>query len=651
VTPPRPELVGHFGMAASTHYLATATAMSVLERGGNAFDAAAAAGFVLQVVEPHMNGPAGEMPALVWDATEQRAHVLCGQGVAPAAATIIAFRDLGLDLVPGTGLLPATVPGTFGAWTLLLERWGTWELADVLDYAIGYCHAGYPALPSIVQTLAAVAELFRVDWPTSAAAWLPAGAVPSAGQRLTNPVLGRTYQRIVTEAGRRGGTREARLAAARDIWYRGWVAEEIGSFCASTSWLDTTGERHGGLLTADDLADWSPSVETPATFSYGRYQLLKTGLWGQGPVFGQQLALLDALGLDATPDPASYGTPDYLHTVIEAAKLAFADREAWYGDSAAADTLDRLLDPGYTRARAELVGGSASLELWPGRLGDREPRLPRLPGPADAAALARSLVATVGESVVGSAGSDFGGREPAESGVASGELAESGVAGGEPAESGADTGEPVMLAASEPIVRADGRVAGDTCHVDVVDRWGNMVSATPSGGWLQSSPVLPELGFPLGTRGQMFFLEEGLPNSLRPGARPRTTLSPSLALRDGEPWLAFGTPGGDQQDQWSLHFFLAVVRGGLSLQAAIDAPAMHSEHFPSSFYPRTALPGQVSVENRFPGEVLAQLARRGHRVVRRPPWSLGRLSAVAREAHHLAAAANPRGSQGYAAGR
>jgi gamma-glutamyltranspeptidase / glutathione hydrolase len=623
VTPPRPELVGHFGMAASTHYLATATAMSVLERGGNAFDAAAAAGFVLQVVEPHMNGPAGEMPAVLWDAAEQSAHVLCGQGVAPAAATLDRFGELGLDLVPGTGLLAATVPGSFGAWTLLVERWGTWELADLLDYAIGYCHAGYPALPAITRTVAAVAELFGTDWPTSAAAWLPAGAVPTAGQRLTNPALGRTYQRIVTEATRRGGTREARLAAARDVWYRGWVAEEIGRFCATTSWLDTSGERHGGLLTADDLAAWSPTVEQPEVFDYGRYQVLKTGIWGQGPVFGQQLALLDSLGLDATPDPAGFGDPDHLHTVLEVAKLAFADREAWYGDSAEPGTVRRLLDPEYTRRRGELVGGSASLELRPGRLGEREPRLPRLPGPADPEALARSLIATLGEAVVGSAGAGFGDGEPA----------------------------PEMVTATEPVVRADGRVAGDTCHVDVVDRFGNMISATPSGGWLQSSPVLPELGFPLGTRGQMFFLEPGLPNSLRPGARPRTTLSPSLALRDGEPWLAFGTPGGDQQDQWSVHFFLAVVRGGLGLQEAIDAATLHSEHFPSSFYPRAALPGQVSVEDRFPAEVLAELARRGHRVVRRPPWSLGRLSAVAREHDHLVAAANPRGSQGYAAGR
>ncbi|WP_169747974.1 gamma-glutamyltransferase family protein [Pseudonocardia acaciae] len=615
MTPPRPELVGHFGMAASTHYLATATAMSVLERGGNAFDAAAAGGFVLQVVEPHMNGPAGEVPMLLWDAAAGGAQVLCGQGVAPAAASVAKFRELGLELVPGTGPLAATVPGSFGAWTLLVERWGTWSLADVLDYAIGFCESGFPALPRIVDTIAEVSELFVKHWPTSAAVWLSGGAPPRAGGRLRNPALGRTYRRIVEEATRAGGSREAQLRAARDIWYRGWVAEEIGRFCADTHWLDTSGREHGGLLTADDMAGWEPTVEAPAVFDYaGRYQVLKTGVWGQGPAFGQQLALLDGLDLDA------YGTPDYLHAVIESTKLAFADREAWYGDSAHPDTLALLLAPEYTAARRSLIGPEASLELRPGHLGDRAPRLPRF------------ALSPVGEALAG--------------------VGALGMAGLGMTLPGA--GEPTLASSAgvgEPVTGPDGRVNGDTCHLDVVDSAGNMVSATPSGGWLQSSPVLPELGFPLGTRGQMFAIEDGLPNSLRPGARPRTTLSPSMALRDGEPWMAFGTPGGDQQDQWSLHFFLAMVHGGLGPQAAIEAPAMHSGHFPSSFYPRASNPGQLTVESRFPPSVLTELRRRGHRIVESDPWSLGRLSAVLRESDHLVAAANPRGSQGYAAGR
>ena len=200
--------------------------------------------------------------------------------------------------------------------------------------------------------------------------------------------------------------------------------------------------------------------------------------------------------------------------------------------------------------------------------------------------------------------------------------------------------------------RADVRPSrGDTCHLDVADRFGNLVSATPSGGWLQSSPVIPGLGFCLGTRAQMFTLTAGLPNSLAPGKRPRTTLTPSMALRDGEPYLAFGTPGGDQQDQWTLVFFLRHVLFGMNLQEAIDAPAFHTRHFPSSFYPRESWPLAVDVEERAGAQVLAELGRRGHQVTVRPPWSLGRVSAVARDQGMLYAAANPRGMQGYAAGR
>ncbi|MFI6480482.1 gamma-glutamyltransferase family protein [Nonomuraea sp. NPDC050663] len=576
----RPELSGDFGMVASTHWLASATGMSVLERGGNAFDAAVAAGFVLQVAEPHLNGPGGEVPILLWDAREERVSVVCGQGVTPAAATLEHYTGLGLDVVPGTGLLAATVPGAFGGWLLMLEHWGTWPLADVLAPAIFYAERGVPMLPRIADTIARVERLFRDDWPTSAATWL------GHGDRLANPVLARTYRELAERASA-AATREQGIAAARDAWYRGFVAEAIAEFSLKTAWRDSSGGVHGGLLSGDDMASWEAGVEESLTFGYRGHTVCKTGPWGQGPVFLQQLALLDGFDLDA----AGFLSADYVHTVIECAKLAFADREAWYGD---ADVpMDDLLGVPYNAERRGLVDGSASRELRPGSPGGRTPRLPRLPGA----------------------------RRPAQAGT------------------------------GEPTVGRDGSVRGDTCHVDVVDRWGNMVSATPSGGWLQSSPVIPSLGFCLGTRAQMFWLEEGLPASMRPGVRPRTTLSPSFALRDGAPWLAFGTPGGDQQDQWSVNFFLALVHGGLNLQEAIDAPMFHSEHFPSSFFPRTAQPGVMQVEERLDPAVVAELRRRGHEVEVLGPWSLGRLSAVARDGGFLKAAANPRGAQGYAVGR
>ncbi|MFI6299305.1 gamma-glutamyltransferase family protein [Nonomuraea sp. NPDC050790] len=584
----RPELAGNFGMVASTHWLASATGMSVLERGGNAFDAAVTAGFVLQVAEPHLNGPAGEVPILLWDESARKVSVVCGQGVAPGAATIERLNGLGVEVMPGTGLLAATVPGAFGGWMLMLERWGTWSVADVLEPAIHYAEHGVPALDRIRATIGTVERLFTDDWPTSAATWLPGGRPPAPGSRLTNPVLAATYRRVVAEAV--GATREARIAAARDAWYKGFVAEAIADFSATTAWRDSSGEVHGGLLTGDDLAAWSATVEEPLSFDYHGHTVCKTGPWGQGPVFLQQLALLSGHDLTAM----GHLSADYIHTVIECAKLAFADREAWYGDAAHVPMAD-LLGDAYNAGRRALVGPRASFDLRPGAPGGREPRLPEYPDLTDL---------------------------PGARGV------------------------------GEPTVAPDGRVRGDTCHLDVVDRHGNMVSATPSGGWLQSSPTIPSLGFCLGTRAQMFWLQEGLPNSLRPGIRPRTTLSPSFALREGRPWMAFGTPGGDQQDQWSVNFFLALVHGGgLNLQEAIDAPMFHSEHVPSSFYPRASRPGVLSLEDRLAPGVVAELRRRGHEVEPQDPWSLGRLSAVARDAAFLRAAANPRGAQGYAAGR
>lgn len=588
-------------MVASTHWLASATGMSVLERGGNAADAAVAAGFVLQVVEPHLNGPGGDVPILLWAPGEEKVSVVCGQGVSPAAATGERLAELGLGLVPGTGLLPAVVPGSFGAWMLLLERWGTWSVRDVLAPAIHYAEKGHPLLPRVSTAIGTVAEMFRTHWPTSAETWLPGGSVPAAGSHFTNSVLAGTYQWLVEESEAAGGSREKQIEAARDAWYRGFVAEAIGAYCSATEVMDTSGRAHGGLLTADDLARWEPAVEDPVTFDYHGHTVCKTGPWGQGPVFLQQLALLEGYDLAAMGP----GSADWVHTVIEAGKLAFADREAWYGDPDFTDVpVSGLLDRAYNDERRRLISPStASLEQRPGAPGGRAPRLPRYPD-------------------------DPGGPG-------------TGIAGAAGAGSGA----------GEPTVAPTGETRGDTCHLDVADSSGMMISATPSGGWLQSSPTIPGLGFCLSTRGQMFWVEQGLPNSLRPGARPRTTLTPSLALRDGKPWLAFGTPGGDFQDQWSLHFFLNVVHGGMNLQEAIDAPEFHTTHVPNSFYPRDIHPGHLLLEDRFDPAVVAELRRRGHRTEKGESWSLGHVSAVAREDGWLKAAANPRGAQGYAVGR
>ncbi len=586
----RPEILGTFGVVSSTHWLASAVGMSVLEKGGNAFDAAVATGFTLQIVEPHLNGPGGEVPIIFQAAGKDEPEVLCGQGVAPAAATVERFRLLGLNLVPGTGLLPAVVPGAFDAWMRLLQDYGTMRLRDVLEPGIGYARDGHPVLPQAAEVIASVASLFREEWQTSAAIHLSRGEAPAPRTRVRNRVLARTYQRIVDEAESATNDRDAQIEHARSQFYRGFVAETIDSFCSGREYMDSSGRRHAGLLRYDDLAGWTATYEPTLRYDYGGLTVHKTGPWGQGPVFLQQLALLKGFDLGAMDPNGS----DFVHTVIECAKLAFADREAFYGDPSFVDVpTEMLLSADYNERRRALVGPEASFDLRPGAIEGAERRLP----------------AWIGSTSHLTAG------------------------------------------AGEPTFTSRPSRDGDTCHLDVADRHGNLVSATPSGGWLQSSPAIPELGFCLTTRGQMFWLEKGLAASLEPGKRPRTTLTPSLATRDGAPYLAFGTPGGDQQDQWTLIFLLRHLHHQMNLQEAIDAPLFHSLHFPSSFYPRAGSPGEMVVEERFSSETIADLRRRGHALTVAEDWSVGRVCAVANGPDFIRAAATPRLMQAYAIGR
>jgi gamma-glutamyltranspeptidase/glutathione hydrolase len=488
----------------------------------------------LQVVEPHLCGPGGDVPAMLYDAQAGKPIVVCGQGPAPAGATIAHCRDhLGLDIMPGTGL--------------------------------------------------------------------PANSL------FTNVRHAETYERILNAAEAGAGGREKEIERARREWSQGFVAEAIDNFCRTTEVMDVSGRRHKGVLTAQDMATWLPTLEESIHLDYGSYRVLKPNAWTQGPVLLQMLALLKSFDLDQL-EPTDV---DFIHTWVECAKLAYADREAFYGDPRFVDVpMETLLSETYNARRRELVGAEASMDQRPGEIEGHTGR-----------------VIVKGDRQVG-------------------------AGAGEPTFARPHAGP----GAGEHQITGSGKVIGDTVHIDVIDKAGNMFTATPSGGWLQSSPVIPELGWPLGTRGQMFWLEEGVPNSLSPGKRPRSTLSVGMALRDGKPYMAWGTPGGDQMDQWSCQMFLSHASRcntapKMNLQQAIDAPAWHIEHFPLSFWPRTARPGVLVVEGRLPKTNIKELERRGHKVEIGPDWSEGRLSAASQDGVRRKAAANARGMQGYAAGR
>ena len=503
------------------------------------------------------------------------------------------LQVLGLDLVPGTGLLAPCIPGTFDAYMRLLRDYGTLRLADVLTPAIGYARNGFPLVERICHTIRAVEALFREHWPTSAAVYLPNGEVPAPGSLFRNPVLADTYERLLKEAEAAGGDRERQIERARRVWSQGFVAEAVDRFCRMQEVMDVTQPPIGASSPARTWPGWEREPRSADRLRLRPLSRAEDRALDAGLASLQQLAILKGYALDGL-DPTG---PDFIHLQVEAAKLAFADRDTFYGDPAFVEVpVETLLSDAYNADRRKLIGEKASMELRPGRV--------------------------EGYGKVIDARPVLGKREA---------VSASGV--------------------GEPTVGRMGQSRGDTVHFDIIDRDGNMIAATPSGGWLQSSPVIPELGFCLGTRAQMFVLDEEHPAALAPGKRPRSTLSPTMALRDGEPYLAWGTPGGDQQDQWIPQFFLRHVHAGMNLQEAIDAPAWHTEHFPSSFWPRTSRRASSSSRagcRPVRWRTAPPRAHRGGRrcVVGRAPhrgFARGRAAACGRQP--------ARGMQGYAVGR
>jgi len=580
----RPVIQARRGVVTSGHYLATAAGFRILTQGGNAFDAAVATCFVLNLVEPHNNGLGGEAPTLIYSARDHKVYAVSGMGWSPQALTIEFFRQNGIDLIPGDGYLPACVPAMVDTMCLLLARFGTMSFAQVAAPAIELAEDGFPLYGELQEDIARCKQLFTDRYPTTGKVFLPGGNAPQAGERLRNPDWAGVMQRMCQAEAACGKGRVAGIEAARDVFYKGPVAERIVEFMAHHPVPDATGKAHTGLLTLEDMAEWHAGLEEPVSFNYRGLDVHKCSSWTQGPVFLQQLAILEGYDLRAL----GHNTADYLHILIEGAKLAFADREAYYGDPQFDEVpFDVLLSKDYAVQRRNLIEATASAEMRPG-----------------------------------------------------------------------DAGRGFPEYAVHPVIE-DNRMAwkasthpGDTTHLDAADAEGNMIACTPSGGWFHTSPVITGLGFPMGTRAQMFYLNPQRPNALAPHKRPRATLTPTLVTRDGQPLLGFGTQGGDMQDQWTLQFFLNHVDFGMDLQEAVDAPTVHSQHFPSSFYPREAHPQQVSVESRIPEDVRKELERRGHKIRMPGDWEHGRVLAVASDQVHgnLQAAASPRQSIAYAIG-
>ena len=539
----RPVVSGTQGVVATGHPLVSMAGMRMLLAGGNAFDAAVAAGFAAAVVEPTASYTlCGECVAIVHDARSRETHALSGQGTAPALATIARFRERGLDRIPtGPGAdahLSFTVPGAVDAYLTLLETHGTRTLSEVLAPALHYAEHGFP-MYEYMHRLLAIPETrsqFDVYPPGGTAVFYPGGRPPEVGELFVQPALGATLRRLAeADAGSRGH-RAAGITAARARFYRGDIAAAIGGFSA----------RLGGLLRAEDLAPYRARLEPPVRMTFAGREIVGQPAWTQGPVLMQALGMLATLDLRAL----GHNSARYIHVVTEALKLAFADRERHYGDVPGVPMAE-LLSASYARERAALIRPDRAMAEAPA------------PGdPTGRGATTSGTRATVRGSAAGAA------------------------AGG-----------------------ADG-----TTHIAAIDRDGNMICLTPSGGVFRKSAFAPELGCTLSTRSEMFVLEDGHPNGLLPGKRPRTTLISYLICEDGVPTTTVGCPGGDDQAQADLQIVLNLLVFGMNPQQAVEAPRFSTQTLVNSFWPRAYRPGQLNVEPGIPEATRAELRTLGHAV-------------------------------------
>ena len=590
----RPVVMGTRGVVTAGHYLAAAAGFRIMEQGGNAIDAAAAMCVCLNLLEPQScgirrRGPHARLLREGQKVLRDQRHGLGAPGVLDRLVSGQRHRSHPRRRLPadhrsrrrrhlGAGPVPVwdheLLPGAAACDT---PRRGH----------------GFPVYQKLHDSLASSRSKYMDIYPTTGEVYFPDGRVPEVGEILRNPDFAEMLKTMCrAEEAAAGKGRIAGIEAARDAFYKGPIAERIVAFIHDNPVEDASGAAHTGMLSYDDMAEWRAELEEPVTYNYRGLDVSKCPSWTQGPVFLQQLAILEGYDLRGF----GHNSADYLHTLTESAKLAFADREAYYGDPKFDDVpMDVLLSESYSAGRRELIGQRASVDMRPGDVGNGVPEYATIP------------VAEDNRIALG-----IGPREVRDLGLGHAHM-------------------------------------GDTTHLDAVDSEGNMVAATPSGGWIGTSPVVKGLGFPMGTRGQMFYLNPARPNALAPRKRPRATLTPSLATRGGEPFMVFGTPGGDGQDQWTLQFLLNYVDFGMDLQEALDAPTVHSVHFPSSFYPRESFPGRLVAESRIPREVITALEDRGHEVMLKDPWSNGKVLGIRFDPDRgvISGAASPKGNIGY----
>jgi len=562
-----PRIFGKRGAIATEHYLSAEAGIEILKQGGNAVDAAVAATFVEGVVNQQMHSIGGEVTILIGVPGTDHPVAINGNMVAPRRATPSAFLDRGFEKIPPEGVLAAGVPGAMAALIEALIRFGSMNFADIARPAIDLARTGFPVHSGLLRQhkygISANVEKFASQWPGSMALYCPEGRMPFEGELLRNPALAGMYDYLAGAETSAGGTRERGLRAAADAFYKGEVAGEIVKFVAA----------HDGLLELTDLEGFKARVEPAVRLDFSGVELYKCGPWTQGPALLQTLSILKNRDLRAL----GHNSQEYIHVVAEALKLAFADRDQFYGDPSFIDVpLTDLLSDEYGSLRAALIGDDANAALRPG-----DPRR--------------------------------------------------------------------MQALLPDHERWESQPWGPgTVNVNVVDASGLAAAFTPSGAWIMQSEVVPALGFPLGSRlSNCLLAPDNHPNVVAPLRQPRTTISPSLAMKEGKPWLAFGSMGGDQQDQWQLQFFLNRVVFDMPIQRAIEAPKFSSEHFPGFFYPHDSFRNRLRIEETVGEKAIKALAARGHDVDIAPSWTEGYLCAVERDvvSGMLEAGADPRGAK------